>query len=44
MEHYKDELREIDRKSTKIMTMNKELHLEVMLSEYMYPGKREEEA
>ena len=41
----KKELQELDRKSRKIKTMNKELNtLEVMLPEYMYPGKREEMA
>ena len=44
IEWNKEELQEIDKESRKIMEMNKELHLEVMLPEYTYPERREEEA
>ena len=39
-----EELQEIDMKSRKTMTMNKDLQLEVMLPEYTYTKRREEEA
>ena len=42
----KEELQEIDRKSRKIMTTNniRSYTLQVMLPEYTYPERREEEA
>ena len=38
----KSELDEIDRKTRKVMTMNKKAYLEVMLTGCMYLGRREE--
>ena len=39
----RDDLKQIDQRTRKLITMNKALHPKMMLTDYMYQEKREEE-